>query len=157
MTTTTDPKTLIEKPMSVVAGIDPSEPEKARAALEAAYPSDGPDARALRDALVAAVEAGTLCDRGEEPMKYSRLRKPRDNDHELSVDVVDMSGPGPKHRHPQGELNLCFALDGDPRFDGHPEGWVVFPPNSAHVPTVSGGRMLIAYFLPQGAMEFVKE
>lgn len=157
MTTTTDPKTLIEKPMSVVAGVDPSDPDAARAALEAAYPSGGDDARALRDAMVAAIEAGTLCERGDDTLKWSRLRKPEDNDHALSVDVVWMSAPGPKHRHPNGELNLCFAIDGDPRFDGHPEGWVVFPPDSAHVPTVTGGRMLIAYFLPEGAMEFVRD
>jgi hypothetical protein len=32
---------------------------------------------------------------------------------------------------------------------------VVFPPDSAHVPTVTGGRMLIVYFLPGGAVEWI--
>ena len=47
-----------------------------------------------------------------------------------------------------------FALHGHPRFDGHGPGWLVYPPNSRHVPTVTGGRMLIAYFLPAGEIVF---
>jgi hypothetical protein len=58
--------------------------------------------------------------------------------------------------HPGGEVNWCVALDGDPRFDGQPAGWVVMPPGSGHVPTVSGGRMLIVYLLPGGKIEFTK-
>ena len=34
-------------------------------------------------------------------------------------------------------------------------GWVVESPGSEHVPTVEGGRMLIVYLLPEGAIEFV--
>ena len=44
---------------------------------------------------------------------------------------------------------------GEARFDGHPEGWVVFGPDSVHVPTVSDGEMLILYFLPGGEIEFL--
>ncbi len=50
---------------------------------------------------------------------------------------------------------LGFAVEGDPRFDGQPEGWIVFAPGTQHVPTVTGGRMLIAYFLPGGAVEWI--
>ncbi len=153
----TDIKTLIEAPMAAAADVDPSDPTAAVAALEARYPADGADALALRDAMVAAIAAGTLCDRGDDALKWSRLRKPDDNAQGMSVDVVWMSAAGPKHRHPNGEINLCFAIDGQPRFDGQPEGWVVFPPDSTHIPTVTGGRMLIAYFLPEGAMEFVRD
>ena len=67
-----------------------------------------------------------------------------------------MSSPGPMHAHPNGEIDLCFALDGEPTFDGHPPGWVVFRPGSKHIPTVVGGPMLILYLLPGGAIEFVK-
>ena len=42
------------------------------------------------------------------------------------------------------------------RFDGQGAGWVVYPADSAHVPTVSGGRALVLYLLPQGAIEFTK-
>ena len=72
----------------------------------------------------------------------------------LSIDAVQMSGPGAAHTHPAGEIDLCFAVDGDPRFDGAKEGWVVYRPNTWHVPTVQGGAMDILYFLPQGQMRF---
>ena len=68
-----------------------------------------------------------------------------------------MTAPGPMHVHPQGEIDLCFAEDGEPTFDGQPPGWVVYPPGSKHVPTVAGGKMLILYLLPGGAIEFVRE
>jgi hypothetical protein len=66
-----------------------------------------------------------------------------------------MTGPGPRHRHPRGELNYCIALEGAPTFMGQAPGWVVEPPGSEHVPTVAGGRMLIVYLLPQGEIEFL--
>ena len=65
-----------------------------------------------------------------------------------------MSAPGPGHTHPNGEIDLCFAVDGAPTFDGHPPGWTVYPPGSWHVPTVAGGVMDILYFLPGGAIRF---
>lgn len=148
---------LLDAPMAAVRGTDPSDPDAARAALTTAFPHDGEAGARLRDALIAAVRAGTICDRGEEPLRWSRLARSDATPHDLSVDVVWMTGAGPRHRHPNGELNLCYVVDGDPCFDGQPEGWVVFPPDSVHVPTVTGGRMLIAYFLPGGAMEFVKD
>jgi hypothetical protein len=73
----------------------------------------------------------------------------------FSLDVVEMSAAAPgAHTHPRGEFDLSFVLDGQPRFDGRPPGWVVYPPGSRHVPTVTGGRMLIAYFLPGGEIVF---
>ena len=72
-----------------------------------------------------------------------------------SIDVVHMTGAGPMHRHPNGEVNYCVPLEGQPKFDGQEPGWVVFPPESRHVPTVSGGGMLIVYLLPEGAIEFI--
>ena len=47
-------------------------------------------------------------------------------------------------------INLGFAMSGKPLFDGRPPGWVVFPPASHHIPTVTGGEMLIVYFVPGG-------
>jgi len=49
-----------------------------------------------------------------------------------------------------------FVTGGDPRFDGHPEGWAVYAPGSVHVPEVTGGEMLILYLLPEGAIEWVQ-
>ena len=72
----------------------------------------------------------------------------------FAIDAVLMSTPGPRHRHPNGEIDLCFARGGEPRFDGNPPGWVVYGRDSVHVPTVTGGEMLILYFLPGGAIDF---
>ena len=66
-----------------------------------------------------------------------------------------MNSPGPRHRHPNGEIDLCFGISGASRFDGQPEGWIVYGKGSVHVPTVTGGEMLILYFLPGGAIEFL--
>ncbi len=35
-------------------------------------------------------------------------------------------------------------------------GWLVYSPDTAHSPTVSEGRALVLYLLPQGAIEFVE-
>ena len=160
----------LEAPLREAAGVDLADPAAARSALRRAWAPEGPEGLALRGALVAALEAGTICDRGPPECRYSRLLKADAGadgadgaagaagagapGHGFSVDLVCMTAPGPRHRHPRGEVNLCFALEGSPRFDGQPEGWVVFPPGSEHVPTVTGGRMLIAYFLPGGAIEW---
>jgi hypothetical protein len=64
---------------------------------------------------------------------------------------------GPHHRHPTGEIDLVLPLSGDARFDGRGAGWVVYGPGSAHRPTVRGGKALVLYLLPQGAIEFTKE
>jgi hypothetical protein len=157
MTVTT--QSLLEQlaaPMTATAGVDLKDPAAARAALHRAFAPEGEAGLALRAALLEAVSAGVICDRGKDAIRYSRLCKPDATPHQLSVDFVWMTGPGIPHRHPSGEINLCFAVEGSPRFDGQPEGWVVFPPGSSHVPTVTGGRMLIVYFLPGGAVEWTE-
>lgn len=148
---------LLEAPMAAAARTDLRDPAAARAALEQAWPSRGQAAQALRAALLQAMKDGVICDRGKDAIRYSRLCKPDATPHDLSVDFVWMTGPGIHHRHPCGEVNLGFAVEGDPRFDGQPEGWIVFAPGSQHVPTVTGGRMLIVYFLPGGAVEWISE
>jgi hypothetical protein len=145
-------------PMDAAAGVDVSDPDGARAALQAAFAPDGAEGQALRAALLAGMEDGVICHKGGKgDIRYSRLAKPGQTAHGYSVDLVWMTGPGINHRHPKGEINLCYAVEGEPRFDGLPEGWVVFAPGSAHVPTVTSGRMLIVYFLPDGAVEWITE
>src|SRR5438034_1348696 len=41
-------------------------------------------------------------------------------------------------------------------FPAHGAGWVVYAPGSAHRPTVSDGKALVVYLLPQGTIEFSK-
>lgn len=137
-----------------VAALDLSRPDEAAAALEARWPAAR---RAPLGALVrAARDAGWLTPRrASDAVAFGRLARPSDATFALSVDAVDMTGPGAEHVHPQGEVSLCFADDPEARFCGHPEGWVVVGPGSRHVPEVTGGRMVILYFLPDGAMEWV--
>ena len=135
-------------------GIDLSDPKAAREQLTARLDPASQDGQRVSAELKDLLDEGRVADRGEPPVKYSRPAKASEETSGFSIDVVDMSGPGPKHLHPNGEINWCIALEGEPTFDGEPPGWVVEPPGSEHVPTVAGGRMLIVYLLPEGAIQF---
>jgi Domain of unknown function (DUF4863) len=110
---------------------------------------------ALKTTCEAGVAAGWLCARENDGIRWGRIFKPADDLHGFSVDVVDMADiAGPHHEHPLGEIDLVMPQRGDARFDGHPAGWVVYPPGSAHHPTVSAGRALVLYLLPHGQIRF---
>lgn len=136
-------------------GLDLSDPEAAERELRARLDPESTAAEDLNAALRELLEAGEIANRGEPPVRWGRAAKPTPETHGFSIDVVDMTGPGPRHRHPKGEIDYCVALEGTPTFDGRPPGWVVLPTDSTHVPTVEGGRMLIVYLLPDGEMEFL--
>lgn len=123
----------------------------AAAAVERAVPFAGPLVAAVRAAAVASIGSAWLLPKSNAGIRFGRAAKDLAG---FSVDAVLMDVPGPRHRHPNGEIDLCFATKGDPRFDGKPPGWVVYGKGSSHVPTVRGGEMLILYFLPGGAIEF---
>ena len=75
----------------------------------------------------------------------------------MSIDVVEMDDVvGPHHAHPNGEIDLVMPLDEEARFDGVGAGWKVYPAGSAHHPTVTGGKALVLYLLPDGAIEFTR-
>lgn len=120
----------------------------------------GPDSATyaqLKAACEAGVRDGWLCNREAGGIRYGRIFKPADDLHGFSVDVVDMQDlAGPHHSHPLGEIDLVMPLEGEARFDGRPAGWVVYPPGSAHHPTVSQGRALVLYLLPQGQINFTR-
>jgi len=100
---------------------------------------------------------GWLCQREGGGIRYGRVFKPDDALARFSVDVVDMTDiAGPHHTHPNGEIDLILPIDPEARFDGRPAGWLVCPPGSAHRPTVSGGRALVLYLLPEGSIEFTR-
>ncbi|MEY3380891.1 MAG: DUF4863 family protein [Hylemonella sp.] len=112
----------------------------------------------LRAACIAGTKAGWLCQREGGGIRYGRIFKPAPELRGFSVDVVDMHNVvGPHHRHPHGEIDLVMPLDEGALFDQHAAGWLVLPPGSAHRPTVSQGRALVLYLLPQGAIEFTGE
>ncbi|MDP4301243.1 DUF4863 family protein [Leptothrix discophora] len=103
------------------------------------------------------VAEGWLCQREGGGIRYGRVFKPDAELHQHSVDVVDMTDiAGPHHSHPNGEIDLIMPIDPEARFDGRPAGWLVCPPGSAHQPTVSGGRALVLYLLPEGRIEFTR-
>lgn len=144
----------LEPVLEHLAGLDLADADAARASLEKAFPHAGSAATRLGELFRAGVAEGWLCDKEAGSARFSRIAKPSEETRQFSIDAVQLSGPGVWHRHTTGEADLCFAADGDPRFDGHPEGWVVFGSGSDHVPTVTGGTMNIFYFLPGGAMEW---
>jgi hypothetical protein len=125
--------------------------------LNAQHGKDSETYRQLKQACQIGVAEGWLCNREGGGIRYGRIFKPDAGLHGFSVDVVDMHNiAGPHHRHPNGEIDLIMPIEGDAQFDGHPEGWMVCPAGSAHSPTVSNGRALVLYLLPEGSIEFTR-
>jgi hypothetical protein len=139
--------------LEIVATVDASDPKGAKAALDEKLPVGGEVLSGIKNLVDEGIKAGWLCNREQGGIFFSRPKKP-EGDGDLSIDAVKMDKAGPGHTHPNGEIDLCFSVDGNPTFDGNPEGWTVYPPGSWHVPTVEGGTMHILYFLPDGAIQF---
>lgn len=126
--------------------------------LNAQFPAGGPWYQTAHEKCHQGVVEGWLC-AWEEPggIKYGRAVKPCDALSGMSIDVVEMSDVvGPHHSHPNGEIDLVMPIDPDARFDGRGAGWKVYGPGSAHRPTVRGGKALVLYLLPGGAIDFTK-
>ena len=136
--------------------LDLSKPQEAKTSLEKAFPFEGEFVCNLVAKVKSAIACQEICNRGQLPLKFSRISKAAPDSLHFSVDIVHMSGEGPHHCHPKGEIDLCIALSGDPLFDNNPQGWVVYGEGSSHVPTVENGEMVILYLLPNGAFELVE-
>lgn len=143
---------------SITARLEGRPLDKAlEAQLNREVPVGGDVWRQVVDGCHASIAAGWMCGREHAGIKYGRIVKPGAATHGFSVDVVDMDNvAGGHHRHPNGEIDLVMPVAGVARFDGHGAGWLVYEPGSAHTPTVAGGRALVLYLLPQGAIEFTK-
>jgi Domain of unknown function (DUF4863) len=116
-----------------------------------------PAYEALKNECLQGAAEGWLCQREAGGIRYGRVFAAEDDLARFSVDVVDMQDVvGPHHRHPQGEIDLLMPTEGDARFDTRPAGWCVYPPGSAHRPTVSSGRAFVLYLLPEGQIEFTQ-
>lgn len=142
--------------LEAAQGLDLNDTAAAEAQLTERFDPSSPAAQALNARLIELFHAGELANQGEPPMNWGRVTKQSPESLDFSIDVVVMSGAGPRHRHPKGEIDYCVAMEGEPTFDGRAPGWVVLGPGSEHVPTAEGGQMLVAYLLPSGAFEFVK-
>ncbi|UCH38923.1 MAG: DUF4863 family protein [Gammaproteobacteria bacterium] len=125
--------------------------------LNAEHGPDSDTFRQLAEACRQGVDDGWLCQHEAGGIRYGRVFKPEADLQGFSVDVVDMNDcAGPHHRHPTGEIDLVVPLEGDAKFDDHPAGWVVYAADTAHVPTVTHGRALVLYLLPDGRIEFTR-
>ena len=129
--------------------------EDLQAWLNIEYGSDSDSYKTLQQSCLQGIAEGWLCEREAGGIRYGRVFKPAEDLHGFSVDVVDMNNVvGPHHAHPRGEIDLVMPLDDGALFDNQPAGWVVYAPGSAHRPTVSNGRALVLYLLPDGSIEF---
>lgn len=114
-----------------------------------------PHVQAIKQTCMDGVKDGWLCQREGGGIRYGRIFKASDDLSGFSVDVVDMQNiAGPHHAHPLGEIDLIMPIDEAAQFDNHQQGWLVYPPGSEHAPTVTQGRALILYLLPQGKIDF---
>lgn len=127
------------------------------ARLNAEVPAGGAEFNKIFEACKDAIAAGWMCNREAGGIRFGRVIKPSDAIHGFSVDVVVMDDcKGPHHRHPNGEIDMIMPLDDGAKFDGRGKGWLVYPAGHAHHPTVTGGKAIVLYLLPGGAIEFTK-
>ena len=153
MTTMQSVKEALIPLAKLVSELDLTAPKRAQESLDK---QAGPEVLADVEALLRqAHKDGWLTPRQATPsLMFGRVSKATEETWNQSIDVVDIAGSGAEHTHPNGEVSLCFTLEGAPTFEDHGPGWVVLPPDSHHTPTVSNGRMLIVYFQPDGAVKW---
>jgi hypothetical protein len=126
--------------------------------LAAEFPPEGAVFTGLRDLCVQGCAEGWLCAREAGGIRFGRPVKPSEATHGFSVDVVEMDEiVGPRHAHPNGEIDMVMPLEGPAEFYGTPCGWKVYEASSAHYPTATGGKALVLYLLPGGAIEFTRD
>jgi len=143
----------VEKVTSRIAGkpLDPS----LQAFLNENFPPGGEAFDDLAELCRQGIEEGWLCDRDQGGIRFGRILKPGPGTSGFSVDVVLMADiRGPYHGHPQGEIDMIIPEIAGARFDGSGQGWLVYEAGSAHYPTVSDGKAIVLYLLPEGAIDF---
>ena len=123
--------------------------------LNRTFPEGSATFDAIERACHEAIAEGWMCAQGDEGRRFGRVIKPGNETGGLSVDVVELDNfVGPHHTHPNGEICMIMPGDKDAKFDGFPRGWCVFERGSDHHPTVTGGKALVLYMLPDGKIEF---
>ena len=125
--------------------------------LQARFPPEGPVFQAIEAACHQGMAEGWMCEREHGGIRYGRVVEACPELAGYSIDVVHMTDlAGPHHRHPGGEIDMVMPISPEAKFDGAPKGWVVYGPDSAHRPTVTGGSALVLYLLPGGKIEFTR-
>jgi hypothetical protein len=103
------------------------------------------------------IDEGWLCDREHGGVKFGRIIKPGPETNGFSVDVVQMEDlAGPYHGHPNGEIDMIIPESSDAKFDGKGQGWMVYAADTEHYPTVTDGKAIILYLLPEGEIDFTR-
>lgn len=121
------------------------------------FPRDSDLFKAITASCHAGIVAGELCRQEAGGIRFGRVIKPCPELDDFSVDVVYMNDVvGPHHSHPGGEIDLIMPIDAGAKFDDHGAGWLVYGPDSAHCPTVSGGSAMVLYLLPKGDIKFTR-
>jgi hypothetical protein len=125
--------------------------------LNSQFPADGSWFQEMEQLCRRGCAEGWLCAREAGGIRFGRPIKAGPETQGFSVDVVEMDDVvGPHHAHPNGEIDLVMPLDEAACFDGVHAGWKVYEAKSAHNPTVTGGKALVLYLLPEGAIEFTR-
>lgn len=126
--------------------------------LNAEFPPESALFQQIREACHAGIAAGWLCGQGDAKRRFGRIFEAGEATHGFSVDVVDITDlVGNHHRHPTGEIDMIMPVTPEARFDGRGAGWLVYAPGTGHRPTVSAGRALILYLLPEGKIEWTQQ
>jgi hypothetical protein len=123
--------------------------------LNEAFPPGGETFDSIESACHDAIAAGWMCAQGSEGRRFGRVIEPTAETDRLSVDVVELKDiVGPHHSHPNGEVCMVMPVDEGAKFDGKPRGWCTYDSGSDHHPTVTDGKALVLYLLPEGKIEF---
>lgn len=119
------------------------------------FPPEGESFQRIREACHAGIAAGWMCTQGDAKRRFGRIFEAEEATHGFSVDVVDITDlAGNHHRHPTGEIDMIMPVTQEAKFDGKGAGWLVYAPGTGHRPTVTAGRALILYLLPEGKIEW---
>ncbi len=128
-----------------------------QAFLSVNFPPGGEAFDDLAELCRQGIEEGWLCDREQGGIKFGRVIKAGPDTNGFSVDVVEMDDiRGPYHGHPNGEIDMIIPESADAQFDGQGQGWLVYEGETEHYPTVSGGKAIVLYLLPDGAIDFTR-
>ena len=125
--------------------------------LDESFPPGGEAFDDLAELCRQGIDEGWLCDREHGGIRFGRIIKQGPATNGFSVDVVLMDDiKGPYHGHPNGEIDMIIPEIAAAKFDGRGQGWVVYEPETAHYPTVTGGKAIVLYLLPEGEIDFTR-
>jgi hypothetical protein len=125
--------------------------------LEREFPPQGELFRRIEQACHDGIAAGWMCGEGDAKRRFGRVFEAGEATQGFSVDVVDITDlVGNHHRHPTGEIDMIMPVTPEAKFDGRGAGWLVYAPGTGHRPTVTAGRALILYLLPEGKIDWTR-